>query len=404
VTGLTERGRLLLVLAPAVYLVAWAFGSRSLYPVTVGLALAAVGGRLWVSLARQAVSLRRSLGTAEHVEGDDVTVRLEAIAERYPGPHSIEVVERVGRLGETRSRLVRHGRSLIAHYVLAALPRGRYRIEAARAVFEDPFALARAEIELGGATAFLVYPRLVELEQLFSQDAGAAQSGGRVLLRRTAGFDLHSVREHQQGESLRKVHWRTTARRGTLMIKELEDALHDEVAVLLDADGRSVVGGSFDAQVRAAGSILRAHALTGRRAVLTVTSDPPENCRVASWDGEWRLALELLAAAEPTGAEPLERFLGRDASPAAQATELVAVTAALTPRLADSLLERALARRPTSLVLVDAASFGPDYTAPLRGAPLLRLHAAGVPVAVVRRGDDLAAKLSGLTETFADHG
>ena len=401
--GLTDRGRLVLGLAAAVYLVAWGFGSRTLYPVATGLALAAIGGRLWVALAWQPVVLRRSLGR-EWLEGDDVEVGLEALPQRYPGPHSLEVVERVGRLGERRVRLTRHRQSLLARYTLPALRRGRYRIAAARAIFEDPFGLALAEAQLGGETTLLVYPRLVELERLFSQAGGAAHAGGRVLLRRTAGFDLHSVREYQQGESLRKVHWRTTARRGTLMVKELEDAPHDEVAVLLDADARAVVGESFDAQVRAAGSILRAHALRGRRTVLTISSSPPESCHVASFGGDWRVALELLAAIEPTGGDPLDRFLGRDGSPATQAMELVVVTALLTPSLADALLERAFARRPTSLALVDAASFGPDEAQPLRDPALLRLQASGVPVAVVRRGDDLAAKLSGLAEALAAHG
>ena len=168
-------------------------------------------------------------------------------------------------------QLARHGRPLLARYVLRDVPRGRYRFEAVRAIFEDPFALARAELHLGTESALLVYPRLVDLDRLFTQSGGAMLSGGRVLLRRTAGFDLHSVREYEQGESLRKVHWRTTARRGTLMVKELEDMPHDEVAVLLDADEHAVVGESFDVQVRAAGSILRAHALAGRRSLLTVT-------------------------------------------------------------------------------------------------------------------------------------
>ena len=85
------------------------------------------------------------------------------------------------------------------------------------------------------------------------------------------------------------------------MVKELEDTPHDEVAVLLDADARSVVGDSFDVQVRAAGSILLAHAIRNRRSGLTITTSPPETCHVASFDGEWSRALELLAAAEPTG-------------------------------------------------------------------------------------------------------
>src|SRR5256884_9801862 len=84
------------------------------------------------------------------------------------------------------------------------------------------------------------------------------------------GVNLHSRREYEQGESLRKVHWRSTAKRGELMVKELEDAPRDEVAVLLDGEASAVVGESFDVQVRAAGSLLLAQARRGRRAVLLV--------------------------------------------------------------------------------------------------------------------------------------
>ena len=344
-SGLTERGRLALLLAGGIYLVAWGFGSRSLYPIATGLALAVVGARIWVEILRQPVTLRRHLGAREYIEGDDVTIGLEAKAQRNPGPRTLEVYEQITRLGERRVELNRRGRELHVRYVLPEVPRGRYRFDAVRAVFEDPFGLAHAEQDLGAESTLLVYPRLVELERVFSE-LGVTLAGGHVVLRRTAGFDLHSVREYQQGESLRKVHWRTTAKRGELMVKELEDMPHDEIAVLLDADSRAVVGESFDVQVRAAGSILRANALRGRRALLSITSSPPETCQVGSIDSEWRSALELLAAAEPTGKDALARFLERDASPALQAVELVVVTAALEPQLVDALLDRAFARRP----------------------------------------------------------
>ena len=402
--GLTERGRLMLLLGGGIYLVAWGFGSRALYPVATGLVLAALGARIWVVILRQPVLLRRRLGAREYVEGDDVTIGLEATPLRHPGPRTLEVYEQISKLGERRVQLSRRGAPLLVRYILPAMRRGRYRFEAVRAVFEDPFGLARAEQLLGAESTLLVYPRLVELDRVFSEAGGATQTGGRVLLRRTAGFDLHSVREYQQGESLRKVHWPTTARRGALMVKELEDTPHDEVAVVLDADQRFVVGESFDVQVRAAGSILRANAMRSRRALLTITTSTPETCQVSSMDGEWREALELLAASEPTGNEPVARFLERDASPAAQAIELVVVTASLDQALVDALLDRAFARRPASLVFVDSTSFNGADPVPLREPALLRLQGSGVPVAVVQRGDDLAAKLTGLEEAYTAHG
>ena len=391
-----------LLLAGGIYLVAWGFGSRSLYPIATGLALAVVGARIWVEILRQPVSLRRHLGAREYVEGDDVTIGLEASAHRNPGPRTLEVYEQISKLGERRVELNRRGPELHVRYVLPHMSRGRYRFDAVRAVFEDPFGLARAEQSLGAESTLLVYPRLVELERVFSE-LGATLAGGHVVLRRTAGFDLHSVREYQQGESLRKVHWRTTAKRGELMVKELEDMPHDEIAVLLDADSRAVVGESFDVQVARPGRSCARTRFADAVRCSSITSSPPETCQVGSIDSEWRSALELLASAEPTGKDSLARFLQRDASPAMHAVELVVVTAALEPQLVDALLDRAFARRPASLVLIDASSFNrrsPFRCATLRSCGSRRRR----PVVTVQRGDDLAAKLSGLQEAYAVSG
>jgi uncharacterized protein (DUF58 family) len=187
------------------------------------------------------------------------------------------------------------------------------------------------------------------------------------------------------------VHWRSTAKRGQLMVKELEDSPRDEVAVVLDADPTAVVGESFELQVRAAGSILLAHAHRGRRAELVVNSLRREQQRVHSADGDWRQALDLLAAVEPEPAPPLVALLEDEAGVAGRTLELAIVTATLPPRLTDRLVERSLGRRSVSLVLVDAASFNGAGVRPV--PELLRLQAAGVAVAVIRKGDDLAERL-----------
>src|SRR5207244_355029 len=115
---------------------------------------------------------------------------------------------------------------------------------------------------------------------LFSDSGASTRDGRRLRLRRPTGFDLHSVRDYQRGESLRMVHWRSTAKRGELMVKELEDSPRDEIAVVLDADPAAVVGESFELQVRASGSILLAHARRGRRSVLIVNSPRREQQRI----------------------------------------------------------------------------------------------------------------------------
>jgi uncharacterized protein (DUF58 family) len=405
---MTQRGRLALGLGAATYVAAWAFGSRPLYPVATGLLLAVGIAAVWIGVARKPMRLARHLRGGEHLEGDDLRVDLDVDVETAVPLPAVVLVEDLGKLGEQVTPLHSNGRRLHAHYFLPSVPRGRYPYRFARAVLEDPFGLCRTEVDLGAGGALLVYPRLVDLDRVFSDAGSQTPDGRRVLLRRPSGFDLHSVREYEQGESLRKVHWRSTAKRGQLMVKELEDAPRDEIAVVLDADASSVAGtppdSSFDMQVRAAGSILKAHVRRGRRSVLVVSSALAESRRVHSSEGDWRAALELLAAVEPTASVPLGALLTADDSAASRALELTVVTARLAPDLVDRLVHRSLARRGAALVYVDAPSFAAGAERPRPEPALLRLQAAGVAIAVIRRGDDLAAALGGGVQAGAASG
>ena len=399
---LTTRGRCILGLGLGVYLAAWAFGSKPLYPVATGLLLVVALAWVWVRLANRPFRVQRGWGDVEHVEGDDVPVVVQLEASGNVQPAAATLVERVGRLGIERHPLRRSGRRLSVRYVLERLPRGRYAFEDIRVEIADPFGLERVAVALPAPGALLVYPRLVRLARLFSETGAHSHDGRRLLLRRQSGFELHGVREYEQGESLRRVHWRSTARRGQLMVKELEDAPRDEIAVLLDADAAAVVGDSFDVQVRAAGSILESYVRLGRRAVLVLNSERRDVQQVHSAAADWRRALELLAAVEPTGRSTVARLLAEQDGPAARALELVVVTARLEPALVDRLVQRAVSHRKVSLVYVDPTSFngGRRRPEPL----LLRLHSAGIPVATVRAGDDLEAALEGKATAEAAHG
>jgi uncharacterized protein (DUF58 family) len=366
---------------------AWVFGSRALYPVATGLLFAVALAVGWVRLSTRPPLVRRHGAARDVIEGDDVRVDLELTATGALPPPTLVAHERPGRLDERRIELHRVGRRRFAGgYELRKVPRGRYAFETVRLTIEDPFGLARSSLEQGEPQALVVYPRLVALDRLFSEGGAHAQDGRRLLLRRPTGYELHSVREYAEGESLRKVHWRSTARRGRLMVKELEDAPRDEVAILLDGDANAASGEGFEVAVRAAGSILQAHLRRGRRCALIVNSAAREAQPVTS-EGEWRRALEVLAGAEPDARTPAFALLQSDGGMAARSLELVVVTARVDVALADRLVQRALSRRGASLVYVDTGG-GPE-------PQLLRLQAVGIPVAVVRPGGDLAGALAG---------
>jgi uncharacterized protein (DUF58 family) len=399
---MTDRGRFALAAGAAIYLIGWLFGSLPLYPVAVGLVLAVGAAAVWTRLVGKPARLRRSVRGGDHVAGDDIPVELELELDGRFTPGSLSVVDQIERLGEREVVLRRRAGRLRGQYLLQHVPRGRYPIEATRVLIEDPFALVSTESDAAAPGALLVYPKLVRLDRLFSETGSRAQEGRRLLLRRPSGFDLHSVREYQQGESLRRVHWPSTAKRRQLMVKDLEDSPRDEVLVVLDADAAFAVGtppdSSFEVAVSAAGSILQAHVGRGRRAGLIVNAIEPRYQPVHSLDGDWDLALELLASVEPNGRNAVTAMLVEGAGMPSKALELCVVTCGLTPRLADRLLQRSVTRRGTSLVYVDPTSFANG--APLSALPpadvraqIGRLDLAGIPVCVVRRGADLAALL-----------
>jgi uncharacterized protein (DUF58 family) len=371
------------------------FGSRPLGVVGVGLLLAAGTSRAWASLVRGPASVSHVPTPAPAVEGSVVRLRIEARRDSRVPVGSLVVRGTLGRLGPYECRLRAHGRRATGDLALGRLPRGRFPVSDAELVLGDHLGLESVSIPVAATgAAVVVYPRLVELATLFSDAGRLGETGRRLLLRRPAGFDFHSVREYTQGESLRRVHWPTTARRGQLMVKELEDTPRDAAIVVLDCDPCGAAGEpsdwSFDAAVRAAGSVLRAHASRGRRATLLTTGGEGVVVQASSLLGDFDAALGALAAAEPDARHGLDRWLSLERMRTASAGELIVVTSNLERAVVEALLGLA-AHVVLSVVWVDAPSFAGRPARTATGP--LRLSALGVPVAVVRKGDDLAAAL-----------
>ncbi len=373
-----------------------ASGSRVLGVVGVGFLLAGALTAAWAWLVDGPVSLSVAAEPARATEGERVRLAIDVRRRSRAPVGSMTANLRVGELGPRTCRLRVDRRIARGEIDLGQLPRGVFTLEDPEIVVGDLLGLLSLTPSVDHDRASIVVrPRLVELDGLFSDAGTTAGDGRRVLLRRAAGFDFHSVREHEQGESLRRVHWPTSARRGQLMVKELEDSATDGVVVVLDCDPSRQAGASpsssFDAAVRAAGSIVLAHVGRGRGAMLVSTGQGREIVRVRNAAADADGMLTALAAAKPDARDGLARFLASD-HPWSSAGEVVVVTSTDDQAAFAQLL--ALSRRHgVSVVWVDAPSFADR---PTRAEPgMLRLAAHGIPTAVVRRTDDLAAVLSG---------
>ena len=398
----------MLAAAAGLYIAAWGFGTDVMFPVAVGLAVAPALAYIWVRALSQPMRLRRTLGTHELVEGSDLAVGLEIRADG-PLPARATLVDRLEHTGPLEATMLRRARVLRGRHLIESAPRGRYRLYRAVLRISDPFGLAQADISLDRTDALLVYPRVYQLDGLFTDTGVAGGESSRILLHRTSGYDLHSIRDFQHGESLRRVHWRSTAKRRRLMVKEMQDSPRDEAAVLLDGDPAGDCGpvgdSSFDAAVRATASVLNRLVESGQRCSLVVHGAAKVRVRLATAGTEWPTALGELAVARANAARPLAVMLAETLSggEAIDAARLYVITGALTPGLAERLLQLRSGQRDIAVVSIDSASFVGNPTATGAQAAGLRLARAGVPVVRLGKGDDLRRALSAATVRTAVH-
>ena len=118
--------------------------------------------------------------------------------------------------------------------------RGAYRFAPLLAVSGFPFGLVRRAAELAGPEEVLALPRPRRVDRRRLRDWLLAATGGdgrrHQLLRNvlTQETDVHGLRPFRAGDSPRWIHWRTTARRGELMIREYDDADSPDLTVVLD--------------------------------------------------------------------------------------------------------------------------------------------------------------------------
>jgi uncharacterized protein (DUF58 family) len=400
----TSRGKGTLMLAAGLYIASWGFGTSAMYPVAVGLFAAPLLAWLWVRLTARPTALRRRTGHRELVEGGRVVVEIDVRAEGGLLPARATMVEQVGDLGSREVPLRHRGHALRGRYTIDPAPRGRYTLAAAELRVDDPLGLAESRTPLTRSDTLLVYPRVYALDGLFTDSGSAGGDEGRALLHRTAGYDLHSIRDFQQGESLRRVHWRSTAKRRKLMVKELTELPRDESAVLLDCDRTAEVGApgssSFDAQVRATASLLNRMVEAGQRCSLVIHGNTRRRIRVQPGGGEWGTALAALAAVRADAHRPLTAMVGdalgsAGAAEAVDAARLYVVTASMSTTLAARLLALRSVRRDVAVVWVDAPSFaGVERVPGAADAGALQIATAGLAVARLRAGDDVGDVLS----------
>lgn len=177
--------------------------------------------------------------------GDSLLVSAELVnCRRRIGSWGVTVADEVRREGGPPNDIVRPsvwfpyvaaGQSLTSVYRVWFPRRGRYRIGPLTVSTRFPFGLAQASFAVPAEESLVVYPRLGRLTRFWNRRQEAVEAPRRRERRhgRTTG-EFFGVREWRQGDSRRWIHWRSSARHGTLVVRQFEEHRNRDLAVLMD--------------------------------------------------------------------------------------------------------------------------------------------------------------------------
>ncbi|HDN81032.1 MAG TPA: DUF58 domain-containing protein [Chloroflexi bacterium] len=295
--------------------------------------------------------------------------------------------------------------------------RGIFTLGPITVVSSDPLGLMRLARTFPISKQLLVYPATFPLPY-FELRTGELP-GGEAVRRRThyVTTNVAGVRDYFPGDSFNRIHWPTTAHVGHLMVKEFElDPLSD-IWLFLDVQESAQRGVPWSKSILeqwgpaliwsrtgtvkleptteeygiAVAASLAKHLLAKRRAVGLVAQSRRRYV-IRPERGERQLVkiLETLAMIKADGITPFEYVLAADGLTLERNSTIVAITPSWSASWA-RVLHRIKARGLEVLaVLLAAETFGsaPSYT-----DALAELRAGGIPVILLRNGDEISATL-----------
>ncbi|MDQ1616576.1 MAG: hypothetical protein QOJ60_2515 [Actinomycetota bacterium] len=261
--GLTTRGRSFLAAGIAVVIASVAVGQDDLMRIGVLLVALPLLSAWVVARTRYRLASSRRLSSPRTAAGQDssVTLGVENISRLPTGLLLVE--DRVPYVLGSRPRFVLDRVEPRGHrevtYIVRSDVRGRYVLGPMSIRLTDPFGLCELHRSFHTRDTLVITPQVHRLPtvQLAGEWAGSGESRARAIA--TAGEDDAATREYRQGDDLRRVHWRSTARLGQLMVRREEQPWQSRCTILLDTRTRAHAGdgpaSSFEWAVSAAASI-----------------------------------------------------------------------------------------------------------------------------------------------------
>jgi uncharacterized protein (DUF58 family) len=342
--------------------------------------------RLWDRYGLVRVEFRRKLSTDRAFFGEEIYIDMEVDNRKLLPLPWLEVDDEMPeaitflRGATTASHKVArvHLTNLLSlgwyHRVRRRYPvrcdmRGSFSFGPTRIRSGDLFGFTQQEMEVYQTDRLTVYPRIVPLEQ---PRIPSKQPLGDIRTRRFIFQDpvlTMGVRDYAYGDSLKRIHWKTTARTGRLQTKVYEPTTSVDMGIMLDVRTVPPPGWGAVTQLQELGVMTAAsiasHAMSsGFRVGLYVNqrrqyTGEPVRLPPSQHSEQMVKILEALAQVYPAGESlPIARFVSLESRLLPWGSTLVVITAAVTDDLLATLAGMQRAGRSVTLVVIGGSRSG----------------------------------------------
>ncbi|MGL4172770.1 MAG: DUF58 domain-containing protein [Actinomycetota bacterium] len=257
----TGRGQAVLASGCTATVCGYLLGSLDL--VRIGVLLIALCGAnyLHLSFRRYRLTLLRLTSPARMEAGRIAHVTV-ALHNNTPRRHSLSLArEKMPLLlGADPQFVIPELTSGAQHHVTYTVrceTRGRYQLGPLELITTDPFGLSEHRRAFDGHGELVVLPRVIELQPIILGGDWASSGDNHPRGAGLAGEHDGTIRTYRQGDDLRRVHWRSSARRGELMVRLDEQPRKSKATVFLDRRRSAYRSGTdaFEWAVCAAASV-----------------------------------------------------------------------------------------------------------------------------------------------------
>ncbi|MEX1047817.1 MAG: DUF58 domain-containing protein [Actinomycetota bacterium] len=388
------RGSALLAAGISLLAVARLFGSPTMFTLGAGLVALPLVATLQNRLSRTRLSAARRLSASSVTVGEPVKVEIEVENGSVAASGVLLIEDGAPEALGNPARLVLSGvparRKKRIAYSITPSTRGRFEVGPLQIETSDSFFLTRGRLRFEDMSRLVVKPAVEPLRAEAGRSFGAGGEGSSGLPFRSSE-EFWTIREYQIGDDLRRIHWRSVARSGKLMIRQDEAASTPSTTILLDtrnsALGRSGSPG-FERAVSAAASVAIHMLRSGFSLRVATTESDPETVDDST-------ALEILAGLQDSPSSSLLPRLERIRRGTGAGSAFIVVTAPPTPPEIAELSRAASDFAPRTAVLVypaDLQSLSPGARETLRGRASVAersLSRAGWSVFVIGPSDRL---------------